>query len=396
MGEAQGTVHLADVLSSNDLSLYQMQGCAAGCRPHPWPPYRSTVSRPHRRDQQMRTNDHPLGSALTRRTFLQTAAAGSAIGAPVAHAATPAFTPQWDSLAGGYRAPEWFRDAKFGIWAHWTAQCVPEMGDWYARNMYLQGNWQYEHHLRTYGHPTQVGFMEMQNRWKAEHWDPEALLDLYVKAGARYFVALANHHDNFDAYDSKYHGWNSVRVGPRRDIVGTWAKAARARGLRFGVSNHSAHGCRPPAQVTRRDDLALAHPAFLDELAHDGADGGLGQSDRGSQVRPRHARVHEQLAHQRHAIDVLEQLLVASGVGCHGLFPWFVLGRRSTNPTCLSGQVKPDHPIHVSSVAARMKRSLHLAMPPGSRGSAPRLGGPTPPMPRLPDQACLCVVRDER
>lgn len=183
----------------------------------------------------------PSGAALTRRSFLQTAAAASTLATPVAQAAPPAFEPRWDSLAGGYRTPEWFRDAKFGIWAHWTAQCVPEMGDWYARNMYIQGNWQYEHHVRTYGHPTQTGFMEMQNRWKAEHWDPEALLDLYAKAGARYFVALANHHDNFDAYDSKYHAWNSVRVGPRRDIVGTWAKAARARGLRFGVSNHSAH-----------------------------------------------------------------------------------------------------------------------------------------------------------
>jgi len=183
----------------------------------------------------------PFGPALTRRSFLHTAAATSALATPVSQAASAGFTPEWDSLVGGYRTPEWFRDAKFGIWAHWTAQCVPEMGDWYARNMYIQGNSQYDHHVKTYGHPTQVGFMEMQNRWKAEHWDPDALLDLYVKAGARYFVALANHHDNFDAYDSKYHGWNSVRVGPRRDIVGTWAKAARARGLRFGVSNHSAH-----------------------------------------------------------------------------------------------------------------------------------------------------------
>jgi alpha-L-fucosidase len=83
--------------------------------------------------------------------------------------------------------------------------------------------------------------MEIQNLWKAEHWEPEALMDLYVKAGARYFVALANHHDNFDAYNSKYHAWNAVRVGPKRDIVGTWARLARARGLRFGVSNHSAH-----------------------------------------------------------------------------------------------------------------------------------------------------------
>ena len=101
------------------------------------------------------------------------------------------FTGAAESLRS-YRIPQQFRDAKFGIWAHWSAQCVPEMGDWYARNMYLQGNWQYEHHLKTYGHPTKVGFMEMQNRWKAEAWEPEALMDLYAKAGAKYFVALAN------------------------------------------------------------------------------------------------------------------------------------------------------------------------------------------------------------
>ena len=181
------------------------------------------------------------GAAWTRRSFLQATAAAGAASVPHAHAAAPAFAPTWESLIGGYRAPDWFRDAKFGIWAHWTAQCVPEMGDWYARNMYIQGHAQYEHHLKAYGHPTQVGFMEMNHRWKAEHWNPDELLDLYVKAGARYFVALANHHDNFDNYDSKYHGWNSTRIGPRRDIVGTWARAARQRGLRFGVSNHSGN-----------------------------------------------------------------------------------------------------------------------------------------------------------
>ncbi|KQY79358.1 alpha-L-fucosidase [Pelomonas sp. Root1444] len=178
---------------------------------------------------------------LSRRSVLQaTAATMGAAGLPASHAAPTPFKPTWDSLVGGYRTPDWFRDAKFGIWAHWSAQCVPEMGDWYARNMYLQGHWQYDHHVKTYGHPTQVGFMEMQNRWKGENWDPEALMDLYVKAGAKYFVSLANHHDNFDAYDSKYHPWNSVRVGPKKDIVGTWAKLARAKGLRFGVSNHSS------------------------------------------------------------------------------------------------------------------------------------------------------------
>jgi alpha-L-fucosidase len=190
----------------------------------------------------MQRKPKPLTSSWTRRGFLQASSAGAAVlGVPHSQAAQAPFQPTWDSLVNGYRTPDWFRDAKFGIWAHWSAQCVPEMGDWYGRNMYLQGNWQYEHHLKTYGHPTKVGFMEMQNRWKAEAWEPEALIDLYAKAGAKYFVALANHHDNFDAYDSKYHGWNSVRIGPKRDIVGTWAKAARAKGLRFGVSNHSAH-----------------------------------------------------------------------------------------------------------------------------------------------------------
>jgi alpha-L-fucosidase len=179
----------------------------------------------------------------SRRSFLGTAAAWPSLGGGVANAAeaAPAFQPTWASLAEGYETPEWFRDAKFGIWAHWGPQCVPEQGDWYGRLMYIQGTPQYEHHLKTYGHPTRAGFIEIQNRWKAEAWEPEALIDLYAKAGAKYFVAMANHHDNFDAYDSKYHAWNSVRLGPRRDIIGTWAKAARGRGLRFGVSNHSAH-----------------------------------------------------------------------------------------------------------------------------------------------------------
>ncbi|HWB54740.1 MAG TPA: alpha-L-fucosidase [Tepidisphaeraceae bacterium] len=154
---------------------------------------------------------------------------------------TGPFSASWESLAENYRCPEWYRDAKFGIWAHWDAQCVPEDGDWYARNMYIQGMPQYEHHLKHYGHPTQFGFMEIDHLWHAENWNPEKLIDLYKRAGAKYFVALANHHDNFDCYDSKYHPWNSVRVGPHKDIIGTWEKVVRAKGLHFGVSNHSSH-----------------------------------------------------------------------------------------------------------------------------------------------------------
>ena len=151
------------------------------------------------------------------------------------------FEPTWDSLKAGYIAPDWFRDAKFGIWAHWGPQCQPEGGDWYGRLMYIQGEPAYDHHLSKYGHPADSGMIDIIGEWKGENWNPDELLDLFQKAGARYFVAMANHHDNFDNYASKWHDWNSTRVGPMRDIVGIWAEKARARGLKFGVSNHGAH-----------------------------------------------------------------------------------------------------------------------------------------------------------
>ena len=178
---------------------------------------------------------------LSAAATLSHAAALNSEPAPARQIAPGKFQPTWESLEQNYTCPEWFRDAKFGIWAHWSAQCVPEQGDWYARNMYLEGSAQYKYHVEHYGHPSKFGFMELDNLWKAEKWEPEKLMQLYVRAGAKYFVALANHHDNFDNYDSKYHAWNSVNVGPKKDIVGIWAKLARANGLRFGVTNHASH-----------------------------------------------------------------------------------------------------------------------------------------------------------
>lgn len=189
-----------------------------------------------------------MSKSPSRREFLKTSALALGAAPVLWQGVSPArsiaggpFRPTWESLAAGYACPDWFRDAKFGIWAHWSAQCVPEQGDWYARRMYLQGDPAWRYHTQTYGHPSTLGFMEIDNLWKAERWEPARLIDRYKRAGAKYFFALANHHDNFDMYASKHHPWNSVNVGPKRDIVGEWAKAARAAGLRFGVSNHSAH-----------------------------------------------------------------------------------------------------------------------------------------------------------
>jgi alpha-L-fucosidase len=150
------------------------------------------------------------------------------------------FEPTWQSLQQ-YQIPDWFRNAKFGIWAHWGPQCQPEQGDWFARFMYSEGSNQYKWFVNHYGNPSKVGFKEIINDWKAENWDPEKLVALYKRAGAQYFFAMANHHDNLDMWNSKYQEWNTTRVGPHKDIMSGWAKAAKNNHLPFGVSVHAAH-----------------------------------------------------------------------------------------------------------------------------------------------------------
>jgi alpha-L-fucosidase len=137
-----------------------------------------------------------------------------------------------------YEVPQWFRDAKFGIWAHWGPQSAIEAGDWYARNMYIQGSDQYNYHIQRFGHPSTFGYKDTIPSWKADKFDPAHLMKLYKDAGAKYFMSMAVHHDNFDMWNSRHHHWNAVAVGPHKDIVGLWRDAARREGLKFGVSDH--------------------------------------------------------------------------------------------------------------------------------------------------------------
>ena len=150
------------------------------------------------------------------------------------------FQPTWSSLEN-YQVPEWFRNAKFGIWAHWGPQCVEGSGDWMARSMYLEGSAEYKHHVEHYGHPSEVGFKDIIPLFKAEKWNPDKLVEFYKKIGAQYFFALGSHHDNFDLWDSKYQAWNSKNMGPKRDILAEWEQAARKYELPFGISFHADH-----------------------------------------------------------------------------------------------------------------------------------------------------------
>jgi len=169
---------------------------------------------------------------------------------PVRNEVKANFTSDIESFKQ-YTYPEWFRDAKFGIWSHWGPQAVPRQGDWYARKMYESDIYnrqtnqptgkpsrEYLYHVEHYGHPSKFGYKDIIPLWKAERWDPEKLMALYKRVGAKYFVSMATHHDNFFLWDSKIHRWNSVNMGPMKDVVGLWQQAAKKEGLRFGVSEH--------------------------------------------------------------------------------------------------------------------------------------------------------------
>lgn len=164
------------------------------------------------------------------------------------------FEPTWESLKH-YKVPEWYRNAKFGIWAHWGPQCVEGTGDWMARSMYMEGSPVYNYHVEHYGHPSEVGFKDVIPSFKAEHWNPDSLVAFYKKIGAQYFFALGNHHDNFDLWDSKYQPWNSVNMGPKRDVLAEWEKAARKQGLPFGVSLHADHAWTWYEPAQRHDTI---------------------------------------------------------------------------------------------------------------------------------------------
>lgn len=150
------------------------------------------------------------------------------------------YQPQWESLKK-HKTPEWFRNAKFGIWAHWGPQCVEGSGDWMAREMYIEGSHAYKYHKEHYGHPSEFGFKDILPLFKAEKWDPDKLVERYKRLGAQYFFVLGNHHDNFDLWDSKYQEWNSVNIGPKKDLIDGWAKAAKKHGLPLGISFHADH-----------------------------------------------------------------------------------------------------------------------------------------------------------
>jgi alpha-L-fucosidase len=149
------------------------------------------------------------------------------------------YQPTWDSIAKNYPGePAWLREAKFGFWVHFGPQAAGQSGDWYARKIYQPGTPAYANHIRDFGHPSETGYKDVLHTWNPSKLDPARLVKIYHNAGARFLIVQGVHHDNFDNWNSTYQPWNSVNMGPKRDLIGEWSKAAHAAGMRYGVAFH--------------------------------------------------------------------------------------------------------------------------------------------------------------
>lgn len=151
------------------------------------------------------------------------------------------FEPNWESLSNHQASPEWFKDAKLGIYFHWGVYSVPAFGsEWYPRNMHFPGSMEYAHHVETYGHPSKFGYHDFVPKFSAEQFDAEQWMSLFKKAGAKFVGPVAEHHDGFSMWDSEVTPWNAMDRGPKRDITGELAKAARAQDMKLITTFHHA------------------------------------------------------------------------------------------------------------------------------------------------------------
>src|SRR5690242_4390644 len=150
------------------------------------------------------------------------------------------FRASWPSLET-YKVPDWYQDAKFGIFIHWGVYSVPAFhNEWYPRNMYIKGSPDFQHHLETYGSHADFGYKDFIPLFTAEHFDPHHWAGLFRRAGAQFVVPVAEHHDGFAMYDCSFSDWKATKMGPKRDIIGELAEAVREQFLVFGLSSHRA------------------------------------------------------------------------------------------------------------------------------------------------------------
>ncbi|WP_241077775.1 alpha-L-fucosidase [Flavimarina sp. Hel_I_48] len=154
---------------------------------------------------------------------------------------SPRYTANWDSLAKYEETAEWFKDAKFGIYAHWGVLSVPAYAnDWYPRNMHIEGSDENKHQVETYGPLSEFGYHDFVPQFKAENFDADAWATLFKDSGAKFAGIVAEHHDGWSNWDSEINPWNAMDKGPHRDIVGELEKAIHGQDMKFVTTFHKA------------------------------------------------------------------------------------------------------------------------------------------------------------
>jgi alpha-L-fucosidase len=184
------------------------------------------------------------------------------------------FKPDWESLKQ-FKAPQWYHDAKLGIFIHWGVYSVPAFAnEWYPRNMYRTNSREFQHHVKTYGPASEFGYKDFIPMFKAEKFNAREWAKLFRDAGAKYVVPVAEHHDGFPMYDSAFTDWSAAKMGPRRDVLGDLAKAFRREGLIVGASSHRAEhwwyfdqGMLFASDVRDTSNAGLYGPAASQRLA---------------------------------------------------------------------------------------------------------------------------------
>ena len=173
------------------------------------------------------------------------------------------YSPNWTSLEQ-YEIPQWYKDAKFGIFVHWGVYSVPAYGsEWYPRQMYInqkrRGENFFQYHAETHGPQSTFGYKDFIPLFKAEKFDAAAWADLFAKAGAKYVVPVAEHHDGFPMYDCRFTEWDATEMGPKRDVIEELRRAVRDKGLKFGVSSHRAFNWK---YFVRQKEFDNANPRY--------------------------------------------------------------------------------------------------------------------------------------
>lgn len=185
------------------------------------------------------------------------------------------YKADWNSLSE-HETPKWFRERKFGIFIHWGIYSVPGFAnEWYSRNMYVQGSKEFEHHVNTYGKHTEFGYKDFIPMFKAEKFDANAWMDLFKKAGAKYVIPVAEHHDGFQMYKSELSKWNAFEMGPKRDVLGELKEAADKADIVLGASNHRiehwffmGHGRQFESDITPEEKFGDFYWPAMPERGH--------------------------------------------------------------------------------------------------------------------------------